>query len=111
MKKLFIILGVLLLVSGCGKYNDKDLVNDLNKKVSDAKAYHMTGTLEIYRNEEKYTYSVDSSYKEGELFKVNLINQNNNHEQIILKNSEGVYVLNSKAIGQITIHKYTYFNL
>ena len=93
MKKLFIILGVLLLVSGCGKYNDKDLINDLSKKVSDAKAYHMTGTLEIYRNEEKYTYSVDSSYKEGELFKVNLINQNNNHEQIILKNSEGVYVI------------------
>ena len=93
MKKLFIILGVLLLVSGCGKYNDKDLIKDLSKKVSDAKAYHMTGTLEIYRNEEKYTYSVDSSYKEGELFKVNLINQNNNHEQIILKNSEGVYVI------------------
>lgn len=81
------------MLSGCGKYSDKDLIKDLSKKINDSKAYHMTGTLEIYRNEEKYTYSVDSSYKEGDLFKVNLVNQNNNHEQIILKNEEGVFVL------------------
>ena len=93
MKKAIIFLGVILLLSGCGKYDDKDLVNDLDKKINDSNAYHMTGTLEIYRNEEKYTYSVDSSYKKGDLFKVNLVNQNNNHEQIILKNNDGVYVL------------------
>ena len=28
MKKLLIFLGVLLLVSGCGKYNDKDLIKE-----------------------------------------------------------------------------------
>ncbi|MBR6690225.1 MAG: outer membrane lipoprotein carrier protein LolA [Bacilli bacterium] len=93
MKKLFIFLGVLLLVCGCGKYDDKDLLKDLSKKVDNSSAYHMTGTLEIYRNEEKYTYNVDSSYKKGDLFKVNLTNQNNNHEQVILKNKEGVYVI------------------
>ncbi len=93
MKKIILFLGVVLLLSGCGKYSDKDLVKDLNKKINDSKAYHMTGTLEIYRNEEKYTYSVDSSYKEEDKFKVNLINQNNNHEQIILKNKQDVYVL------------------
>jgi len=93
MKKIIIFLGVLLLVCGCGKYDDKDLLKDLTKKVEDSSAYHMTGTLEIYRNEEKYTYNVDSSYKKGDLFKVNLINQNNNHEQIILKNKDGVYVI------------------
>ena len=93
MKKIFIFLGVLLMVCGCGKYDDKDLVKDLSKMVENCSAYHMTGTLEIYRNEEKYTYNVDSSYKKGDLFKVNLINQNNNHEQIILKNEDGVYVI------------------
>ena len=93
MKKIFIFLSLLLLVCGCGKYSDKDLVKDINKKIENADAYHMTGTLEIYRNEEKYTYDVASSYKKGDLFKVNLINKNNNHEQIILKNSEGVYVI------------------
>ena len=93
MKKLLIFLGVLLLVSGCGKYNDKDLIKELSEKVEGSNAYRLSGTLEIYRNEEKYTYAVDSSYKKGDLFKVNLINQNNNHEQVILKNKEGVYVI------------------
>ena len=93
MKKLFIFLGVLLLVSGCGKYNDKDLIKELSKKVESSNSYHLSGTLEIYRNEEKYTYTVDSSYQKGDLFKVNLTNQNNNHEQVILKNKEGVYVI------------------
>ena len=93
MKKIFIFLGVILLVCGCGKYDDKDLLKELSKKIEDSDAYHMTGTLEIYRNEEKYTYNIDSSYKKDDLFKVNLVNQNNNHEQIIIKNNEGVYVI------------------
>jgi len=84
---------VLLLISGCGKYNDKDLIKELSKKVESSNSYHLSGTLEIYRNEEKYTYTVDSSYQKGDLFKVNLTNQNNNHEQVILKNKEGVYVI------------------
>ena len=93
MKKLVVFLGLLLVVCGCGRSNDKDIVKDLKKKLDDASAYHMKGTLEIYRNEEKYTYDVDSSYTKGDLFKVSLINQNNNHEQIILRNNEGIYVI------------------
>ena len=81
MKKLFIFVGVILLVTGCGKYNDKDLVKELSKKVESSSAYYMTGTLEIYRNEEKYTYNVESSYKKGDLFKVNLVNQTNNSKK------------------------------
>ena len=52
------------------------MIKDLSKKVENSNAYHLSGTLEIYRNEEKYTYSVDSSYKKDDLFKVNLVNQN-----------------------------------
>ena len=93
MKKMFIILGVILLLSGCGKYSDKNLIKDVSKKVNDSKSYHLIGTLDIYRNEEKYSYDVDSSYKKEDLFKVNLKNRSNDHEQIILKNKEGVYVI------------------
>ena len=93
MKKIFIFLGAVLLLAGCGKYNDKNLVKDLSKKVESSSSYHLTGTLEIYRNEEKYSYDVDSTYMKGDYFKVNLLNKNNNHEQIILRNAEGIYVL------------------
>jgi len=93
MKKILIFLGLFMVVCGCGNSNDKNLVKDLKKKIDGSSAYYMTGTLEIYRNEEKYVYNVDSSYQKGDLFKVNLVNQNNNHEQIILKNKDGVYVI------------------
>ena len=93
MKKIFIMLGVILLLTGCGKYSDKRLIKDVSKKVHNSKSYHLIGTLDIYRNEEKYSYDVDSSYKKEDLFKVDLKNRSNDHEQIILKNKEGVYVI------------------
>ena len=93
MKRIIVFLGLLLVVCGCTRSNDKNIIKDLKRKSEDTSAYHMKGTLEIFRNEEKYTYDVDSSYKKGDLFKVTLINQNNNHEQIILKNKDGVYVI------------------
>lgn len=93
MKKLFIILGVILFLTGCGKYNDKSLIKDISKKVNNSKTYHLIGNLEIYRNEEKFSYDVDSLYKKEDLFKVDLKNKSNDHEQIIIKNKEGVYVI------------------
>ncbi len=93
MKKLIIFLLIVMFLSGCGKNNEKDIIKDLSKKINNTDAYHMTGTLEIYRNEEKYTYDVDSSYRKQDNYKVSLINKNNNHEQIILKNEKNVYVL------------------
>ena len=40
MKKVFIILGVILFLTGCGKYNDKGLIKDVSKKVNSSQSYH-----------------------------------------------------------------------
>ena len=40
-----------------------------------------------------YTYDVEVSYKKDNNYKVSLTNQANSHTQVILKNSDGVYVL------------------
>ena len=96
MKKFFVFVSItfcLFLTTACGKYGEDDLVKDLSKKIESLESYNLTATLEIYRNEEKYTYEVESSYEEDDNFRVSLINKNNNHEQIILKNEDGVYVL------------------
>lgn len=93
MKKIFLFLFLVLLMSGCKKSNDENLVKYINNQISSKKSYQITATLEIYRNEEKFTYDVISSYKKGDYFKVDLINQSNNHQQLILKDKESVYVL------------------
>lgn len=92
MKKILLLLGIMLCLVGCGNTNS-NAIEELENKINELDGYNMTGTLEIYRNEDKYTYDVDSSYSKSDLYKVTLVNKNNNHEQIILKNEDGVYVI------------------
>ena len=89
---LIMIIGVFA-ISGCGKNSESDVIKDLTKKINDSKAYYVDGTLEIVNNEYVYTYNVNVSYKEKDNYKVSLVNTVNNHEQIILRNSDGVYVV------------------
>ena len=93
MKKVFILLSMALILCGCGKYSENDVIKDLEKKIDKASAYRLSGNLEIVNNEDVYNYEVDVSYKKGDFYKVCLTNIANSHTQIILKNEEGVYVL------------------
>ena len=95
MKKYLVCLIAIvsICVVGCGKKGEKDIVKNLSKKIENSKAYHLTGTLEMVNNENSYLYDVDVAYQKNDKFRVSLKNKTNNHEQIILKNEEGVYVL------------------
>ena len=95
MKKifLFILIGIVILSTGCGKYSESDIINDLDKKINKLPGYKLDGDLEIVNNDEVYKYKVESSYKKDDLYKVSLTNTSNNYEQVILKNTDGVYVL------------------
>lgn len=93
MKKICLILFVCFLMAGCGKYTVKDAQSDLDKKINKTDSYNLTGEMEIINNDDVYKYDVDVSYAKNDKFRVSLKNKINNHEQIILKNSDGVYVL------------------
>ena len=96
-KKFFcvFVLGLLFL-TGCGKMSEKDVLNNFEKKVEGAKSYYLEGKLDIVNNEDIYTYDVNVSYKENDNYKVDLVNTVNSHQQIILRNNEGVYVVSPK---------------
>ena len=96
-KKLFYVLLLgLVILSGCGKVNEKDVLNSFEKMVKESKSYYLEGKLDIVNNEDVYTYDVNVSYKENDNYKVDLINTVNSHQQIILRNNEGVYVISPK---------------
>ena len=95
MKKIFasiLFVFMVIMLSGCGSKGEKDILKNLSKKV-DVEAYYLDGKLEIVNNEDSYQYDVEAAYKSKNNFRVSLKNKVNNHEQIILKNEEGVYVL------------------
>ena len=92
MKKyLFIIFSFLLIV--CSKKGTKDILKNVTKKIENLETYNVQGELNMYNGENKYTYDVDVKYKKDDLYRVSLINKVNNHEQIILRSEDGVYVL------------------
>ena len=89
---MILVTGFIFILTGCQKYDENSIKNDLNKEVKSFKGYHMLGDMEIYNGDNTYKYSVEVS-RNKDKYRVNLINKNNNHEQIILKNDDGVYVL------------------
>ncbi len=94
MKKIgFGVITILLLIcTGCFN-NNKDVLKTFKNTVEKLNSYKITGTLEIINNENTYTYDVEAAYKKNDMFKVDLKNKTNEHQQIILKNKEGVFVL------------------
>ena len=95
MKKIFLVLLALccVFITGCFGNNSNDVVKDISKKYNNLKAYELTGDLEIVNNDDVYNYDVKAIYQKKDKYYVSLKNRSNNHEQIILKNEDGVYVL------------------
>ena len=94
MKKfLCLCCTILLLTTGCGKKSSVDVVKEFSSRVNDTKSYVLKGTMEIYSDEDTFTYSVEANYLKDNYYKVKLVNQTNNHEQVILRNQDGVYVI------------------
>ncbi len=95
MKKFFLVLMLVCccFVTGCFGNNSKDVLKDITKKYNNLKVYELTGDLEIVNNDDVYNYDVKVIYQKKDKYYVSLKNRSNSHEQIILKNEDGVYVL------------------
>ena len=75
------------------------MVKDFTDQVNNSKSYVLKGTMEIYSDEDTFTYSVEANYLKDNFYKVLLVNQTNNHEQVILRNNDGVYVITPKGLN------------
>jgi outer membrane lipoprotein-sorting protein len=92
--KIFFLISIFSIVLvGCGIKNADNIIDSLSKKQEKCDSYYLEGTMEIINNEDTYTYDVTASYKKGDYYKIDLVNTLNNHEQVILRNDDGVYVV------------------
>ena len=97
MKKIILFLiSTSLLLTGCG-ITKKDAFKEFSKNVNNSNSYYIEGSMDIINNEDTYTYDVKVSYKKDNNYKVELTNVANNHKQVILRNSDGVYVMTHKS--------------
>lgn len=93
MKKIIIMLISCVLLTGCGAYKLEDATKDFTKSVESSKSYKLNGVMEISSGEEIFTYNIETYYLKDDYYKVILVNQTNNHKQVILKNKDGLYVV------------------
>ena len=98
LKKVLISIAILLVI-GLGVWKVffsgetiKEKIENIGENLT---SYNIEGNMEIINGEEKRNYNVKVSYLKGEedYFKVSLYDTSINQEQILLRNSEGVYVL------------------
>lgn len=91
-----LILGVILLAGWKLFFDKSDVSEKVKKAKEDITAYHMEANMNLVNNEETRNYFVTTDYKkEGDnnFFRVSLVDKNINQEQIMLKNTDGVFVL------------------
>ena len=91
MKKYIIIIFMFLILCGCGK--NEDIIKKFTKKIDKIASYKLSGNMDIVSNEDTFSYKVEASKSKNGYYKVSLINKTNDHEQVILKNKDGVYVV------------------
>lgn len=94
LKKIIaLVLAILICGAGCGKKDAKDVIKNFSEKVNNSKSYTVKGNMEIYAEEETFTYSIVAEFLKENFYKVTMVNQTNNHEQILLRNTDAVYVI------------------
>ena len=96
MKKvlaIFMAIFIALSLTGCKKEDKKIILDKTYKKVNNINGYMLEADMELINNEDTYKYDVTVSYLKKDNYRVSLRNKTNNHEQIILRNEDGVYVL------------------
>ena len=102
MKKIFLFLIFMgIILTGCGKNNSETMFKDFTNKITKLNSYTITGLMEVKNNNNTYNYDVEVSYKSKDKYRVSLVNQANNHEQVILRNDDGVFVMTQKSLQQI----------
>lgn len=82
----------LVLLSGC-KAKSVDTLKSFKDYNTSKNTYELNGTMKIVSNEDEFTYNIAVSVQDNKYYKVSLVNTINNHEQVILRNDDGVYVV------------------
>lgn len=93
MKKFIFILISFFLITGCKKNDINSVIKHFSDDVTSSDSYSLKGKMTIKSDEEEFNYTFDVKYLKDDNYKVSLVNSSNNHEQIILKNSDAVYVI------------------
>lgn len=89
----------MFLLGGCNSNNtNKNDLSNVTKLMNKLDSYQLTADMTIYKDTKEIKANVAVDYLKSDYYKVSLKTLNG-HEQIIVKNTDGVYVL-TPSIGK-----------
>lgn len=92
MKKIVILLVIMVLtLIGCS--SKKNVEEKFMESLTDSKSYKVEGMMETFYGEERKQNEFVVFYKNPDFIKVSIKSLDNDDQQIILKNNDGVHVL------------------
>lgn len=93
---LLILIGLFVIfAAGCGGKSQESVVKKIEGTLQDINGYKAQAEMTMKTGQDERSYDVDVWYKKGEedFYRVGLGNDGDEGGQVILKNSEGVFVL------------------
>lgn len=91
---IVISFSLTLLLVACGQKSQESVVKKLEENVESMDGYKAKAEMLMSVGQEEQKYMIDIWHKKDDFYRVELSNDNAEHEsQIILKNEDGVFVL------------------
>ena len=93
MKKLLICVLFLFCLTSCDKEDNKDYKKELTEFSAGLTKYSLEAQMKVVKTEGNVEFLINVDYLEPNFYKVRLQNKANNNVQVILKNTDGVFVI------------------
>lgn len=96
MKRTLSLLVIALLITvlaACGSKSQQDVLSDLEGTMKKMSGYKSEATMTLQTGEQPITYDIEIWHKKPSFYRVSLKNAEKDQSQMILRNSEGVFVL------------------
>ncbi|MFC5714059.1 outer membrane lipoprotein carrier protein LolA [Thalassorhabdus alkalitolerans] len=87
---------LVITVTACGEKSQEDVVKDLDKTLQEMSGYQAEATMALQTGQEPRSYEVDVWHMQNEknkYYRVALKNDNEEQNQMIIRNDDGVFVL------------------
>ncbi|WP_408009052.1 LolA family protein [Pseudalkalibacillus sp. A8] len=96
LKRILSLLVIALMITAlaaCGSKSQKDVLSDLERTMDKMSGYKSEATMTLQTGENPLTYEIEIWHKKPSFYRVSLKNAEKDQSQMILRNSEGVFVL------------------
>ena len=94
MKKIYLLVFMFLtlVLTGCDKEDKHKDLKDLSEYVNSLDSYELKAVMTLKRQDKEVNMDISVNYLKPAFYKVSYIGESGN-EQILVKNTSGVYVL------------------